>query len=181
MAHIRTYGYSTYIYFPLLKAGTKDFATGSDYTPAAGDVKISLAGGTASNTAHLPSAVTMGNGAMWALQLDSAELEAESIVITIIDAPTKAVEDQMLVIETYGAYGELNPYFFANAMLDVNLGDGVDSGGSTLRNAARAIVNKWEVSGTTLTVYKEDGTTVAYTTTLSTASGADSVTGSTPA
>jgi len=47
-------------------------------------------------------------------------------------------------------------------------------------NAMRFLRNKWSLSGTTLTVYEEDDTTVAFTATVSTTADADSVTGADP-
>ena len=50
----------------------------------------------------------------------------------------------------------------------------------SLLNAARFLRNKWTVSGTALTVYKEDGVTSAWTGTVTATAGADPVTGNTP-
>ncbi len=47
-------------------------------------------------------------------------------------------------------------------------------------NALRMIRNKLSISGSTLTVFKEDGSTPAYTNTLSTTAGVNPITGSTP-
>ena len=47
-------------------------------------------------------------------------------------------------------------------------------------NALRFLRNKWAVSGATLTVKKEDDATNAWTSTVTTAAGADPVTGNTP-
>lgn len=51
----------------------------------------------------------------------------------------------------------------------------------SLLNALRFVRNRWSVSGTTLTVTKEDDATTAWTATLSTDAAADPVTGSDPA
>lgn len=51
----------------------------------------------------------------------------------------------------------------------------------SLLNALRFLRNKWSISGTTLTVTKEDDATSAWTATLSTDAAADPVTGSDPA
>lgn len=48
-------------------------------------------------------------------------------------------------------------------------------------NALRFLRNKWALSGTTLTVYKEDDSTSAWTGTVSTNASADPVTGNDPA
>lgn len=50
----------------------------------------------------------------------------------------------------------------------------------SLLNAARFLRNKWSVSGTTLTVTKEDDATSAWTSALSTDAAADPITGSDP-
>lgn len=106
-ALLRKYGVQTDIYFPLIKRAVVDFAVSADYTFAAGDAKISKDGGAAASTTNNPSAITMGNGAMWKLTLTATEMQAAKIAVTIVDAATKAVEDQMILIETYGnASGE---------------------------------------------------------------------------
>ncbi len=72
----------------------------------------------------------------------------------------------------------------ADALLDRNMATGTDSGSATvrtLRQALRLMRNKFTAVGTTLTVYKEDDTTVAWTSTLTTDSAADPVTASDPA
>jgi len=98
----RKYGTQTTIYFPLIKASSQNFAVSGDYTHASGDVKISKDGGAAATATNSPSAITMGNGAMWSLTLTATEMQAAEIVVTIIDAATKAVEDQMIKLHTFG-------------------------------------------------------------------------------
>jgi hypothetical protein len=96
------YGEARHIYIPIVKRAVVDFAVGADWTPAAGDVKISKDGGAAANVTNLPTAITMGNGAMWDFSLTATEMQAAQVKVTVVDAATKAVEDQMFVIETYG-------------------------------------------------------------------------------
>jgi len=50
----------------------------------------------------------------------------------------------------------------------------------SLLNAGRFLRNKWSISGATLTVKKEDDSPTAWTSTVTTAAGADPVTGNTP-
>jgi len=102
MAESRKYGVQADIYFPLIDAGTQNFAVSGDYTHASGDVKVSKDGGAAVTASNSPSAITMGNGAMWKLTLTATEMQAALVVVVVSDAATKAVEDQMVVIETYG-------------------------------------------------------------------------------
>lgn len=69
----------------------------------------------------------------------------------------------------------------ADGILDRDMATGTDSGGRTVRNALRFLRNKWSISGTTLTVTKEDDATSAWTSTITATPGADPVTGNDPA
>lgn len=72
----------------------------------------------------------------------------------------------------------------ADALLDRDMSAGTDSGSPTVRTvrqALRFLRNKWSISGTTLTVTKEDDATASWTSTVSTTVGADPVTGNDPA
>ena len=120
------YNTATDFYFPLIKRGVVDFAVSGDYTYTAGDVKVSKDGGAAANPTGSPSAVTMGNTALWKLNLTGTELSAQVIVVTFADSATKAIEDQMLVIHTYGN---------ASAYLKADFSDAVRLGLTALPNA----------------------------------------------
>jgi len=90
---------------PIVKASSTDYAiVGNtptpDWTPAAGDVKISKDGGAFANIATLPSTVTLAGSAAWSWTLSAAETEATEIVIQIIDASPKAVQDQFFRLQT---------------------------------------------------------------------------------
>src|SRR4030095_6253533 len=124
---LREYGQAAVIYMPVIKRGVVDFALAADWTPAAGDVRISKNGGASANVATLPTAITMGNGAMWQFPLSATEMQAADIVVTVVDAATKAVEHQAFLITTYGN---------ASARHRVNLNDGVRAGLTALPNAA---------------------------------------------
>lgn len=127
MADLYEYGVAVHLYKPLIKRGVVDFAVGADWTPAAGDVKISKDGGAAANVTNLPSAITMGNTAMWDFSLTAAEMQAAKIRISVADSATKAVEDQFFELDTYGN---------ASAQHKVNLNDSVRAGLTALPNAA---------------------------------------------
>lgn len=127
MEILREYGVATHIYVPIIKRGVVDFAVGADWTPAAGDVKISKDGGAAANVTNLPSAIAMGNGAYWDFSLTATEMQAAQIVVTVADSATKAVEDQSFLLATYGN---------ASARHKVNLNDSVRAGLTALPNAA---------------------------------------------
>lgn len=126
MGFLRKYGAATHIYIPIVKRAVVDFAVGADWTPAAGDVKISKNGGAAANVTNLPTAIAMGNGAIWDFSLTATEMEAEQVVVTVADSATKAVEDQAFVIETYGN---------ASAQHAVDFDDAVRAGLTALPNA----------------------------------------------
>jgi hypothetical protein len=180
-AFIREYNVATTIYFPLIKVGVNNFAVGADYTHASGDVKISKDGAAAATATNAPSAITMGNGAMWKLDLTATEMQAKTIVITVIDATTKAVEDQMIVVETYGAgNGELDINDWVNQLLKFDISGITGEARRSVLNALRLLLNKWSVSAGTLTVTKEDDTTSAYTVALTGTAGADPITASDP-
>ena len=100
---------ATLITIPILKRGVVDFAVSADWTPAAGDVKVSLDGGAAANITNLPTAVAMGNTAYWAFILTAAELTCKSVIVTVADAATKAVEDQAFIVETVGHASAMYP------------------------------------------------------------------------
>lgn len=72
----------------------------------------------------------------------------------------------------------------ADAILNRDMSTGTDSGSPTvrtMRQALRFLRNKWSISGTTLTVTKEDDSTSSWTSELTGTAGADPVTASDPA
>lgn len=91
------YGIQQTFYFPMIKAGSQDFATSSDWTPVQADGDIIKDGGSSSLCTNT---VTYEGNGMWSLVLTATEMQATRICVSIIDAATKAVEDQGLVICT---------------------------------------------------------------------------------
>lgn len=116
-AFLRKYGSGAGadVYLPIVKRSGVDFALAADWTPAAGDVNVSKDGAAAANIGTLPTAVTMGNTAMWKFVFADAELQARTIAVTVADAATKAVEDQMFLVETYGHGAAMYPPDFSDA------------------------------------------------------------------
>lgn len=102
MEILRKYGVQTTIRFPLIKRNVLDLAATADYTPATGDTKISKDGGNFANTTNNPAAVGGTGSVGWTLTLTATEMQAAQIAIQIVDAATKAVEDQFILISTYG-------------------------------------------------------------------------------
>lgn len=101
-AFSRKYATATHIYVPIIKRGAVDFAVGADWTPAAGDVNVSIDGGAVANIGTLPTAITSGNGAFWDFTIATGEVTGKKIMVVVSDAATKAVEDTAFLIETYG-------------------------------------------------------------------------------
>lgn len=102
MSYLRAYGTllddTTAIYLPLLKYATPtDFAVSADWTPAAGDVKVSIDGGAAANVTNLPTYVTSKG---WKFILTAAELTGKNIQVRVADSATKAVCDDGFTVET---------------------------------------------------------------------------------
>lgn len=96
------YGVARHIYIPIPKAGSANHAVSGDWTPAAGDVKISKDGGAAVNVTNLPTAIAMGNSTVWDFSLTATEMQAAQINVTVADSATKAVDDTGFIVETYG-------------------------------------------------------------------------------
>lgn len=68
----------------------------------------------------------------------------------------------------------------ADALLKRDWASVTGEAARSVLNALRVLRNKWSISGTTLTVTKEDDTTAAFTSSLTTAAGAESITASDP-
>ena len=147
-AFLRKYNAATHVYLPMVKRGVVDFAVSADWTPATGDVKVSIDGAAAANIGTLPAAITMGNGAMWDFTVAAGEVQGKKISVTVVDAATKAVEDQMFVIETYGN---------ASAEYPPDLSDSVRLGLTSLPNAAAEAAGGLYTRGTGAGQINQDG------------------------
>jgi hypothetical protein len=99
------WGTATTFRAPIVKASSTDYAIvgntpSFDWTPVAGDVKISKDGGAFANIATLPGNVTLAGSAAWTWTLSAAETEATEIVIQVVDTAPKAVQDQFFRLQT---------------------------------------------------------------------------------
>jgi len=65
----------------------------------------------------------------------------------------------------------------ADAILKRDMGAVSGESARSLLNAIRKLMNKWSISGTVLTVTKEDDSTTAYTQNITSTSNADAITG----
>ena len=128
MPYLLKYNVADHLYVPIVKRGVVDFAVGADWTPAAGDVKYSKDGASPTNAGTLPAAVTSGNGAFWDFTFTGGELSAKKIQVTVVDAASKAIEDQFFDIFTFGNASAQYP--------GIDLSDAVRLGLTALPNAA---------------------------------------------
>ena len=104
------------IRIPIQKSGVDDFATGSDWTPVAADVQVSINGGTQADIGTVP---VYTNGA-WEFTLTNTEMTGKTIEVAVVDAATKAVDDVMIIIETFGNQNAMFPGVFgAQTNVDV--------------------------------------------------------------
>lgn len=94
------YGVALSFPAPIIKAGGDDFAATGDWTPAAGDVKVSKDLGNVANITTLPSAIGGVGSVLWTWPLSATEMEARHVAIQVVDAATKAVKDQGFVVDT---------------------------------------------------------------------------------
>lgn len=107
-------------------------------------------------------------------------------VYALVLSPDETV-DSIAVVKVIGQFGiELkgSAVQIADTLLDRDMSSGTDSGSTTVRTvrqALRFLRNKWSISGTTLTVTKENDTTASWTAQVTGTSGADPITSSDPA
>lgn len=116
--YLRKYGAATTVNFPLIKRDAVDFATTSDYTHATGDTKVKKDEGASANA---DAALVYEGEGVWSLSLTATEMQAARIVITVVDSATKAVEDQCVVIETYGNASAQHAFDLDTATQPVNV------------------------------------------------------------
>lgn len=99
------YGTQSDIRFTMVKRGSVDLAVTGDWTPAAADSAISKDGGNFADTTNTVAVVggSPTRGVVgWKLTISSTEAQAKELQIQIVDAATKAVEDQFLTVYTWG-------------------------------------------------------------------------------
>lgn len=157
-------------YVAIRRAGSNDFAASGDWTPAAGDVKVSIDGGAQANIAALP---VYTNGA-WKFVFSDAELTGKQISVMVVDSAVKAVDDVGLLIETYGHASAMHPLDLstpiADQVLDAVRADHLDANsiGEGIYHAHAHAANKQRANKATgaTTLYKDDGSTALVTKTL---------------
>lgn len=168
------------IYFPMIKAGSSDFAQSSDWTPVGADTQYSVDGAAFSNTTNAPA---NEGGGMWSLQLVAAEVNGARTAIKIEDAATKAVEDQALIIQTWGddsaglPFNAIADYVLRRgfqSMIDSSRGDAKSF--RSLAGAVAKLVNRLYRSGSNLIITEDDDSTTLGTQAMTTNPSADQIT-----
>lgn len=108
---------------------------------------------------------------------DPAETTEGDFLFTKAAGASLAVSDLATGVRWEGEAGGLSLDAIAGAVFKLDLSTLTGEASRSLLNAVRKLRNKWSVSGTTLTVFKEDGTTPAYTQTLTAVPEAAPITG----
>ena len=117
MAELLKYNVSDSIYFPLIDAGSVD----CENTPisfVAADTQISKDGAAFANSTNLPTHI---GGGIYKLVLTAAELSSKKVIVKLVDAATKAFEDQAILIDTYGNASGQHAFDLDQATQPVNV------------------------------------------------------------
>ena len=173
-------------------------AAAPDFTIAVGDTIDVIAATGAAGSGATASEVWGYAGRTLTANTNLNDLDASEIR-DAVGLAAADLDTQIATLATAAAVSSLNDVSAAdvNAQCDIAIADALnsiadailnrdlsavsDTNARTLLNAARFLRNKWSVSGTTLTVTKEDDTTSAWTATVSVDANADPITGNDPA
>lgn len=123
MFFLGKYATASTFFFPMVKRGVVDLASSGDWTPSTVDCRLTKDGSSAGPSTN---AVANVEGPTWKLALSATEMTAAEVTVQIVDAATKAVEDQWFNIYTYGN---------ASARLLPDFSDAVRFGLTALPNA----------------------------------------------
>lgn len=107
------YATAVTIPFTMIKRGVMDLAVSADWTPATGDVKVRQDAGSFANVGTLPSILSVAD---WGQPLTTGETTGKFVSVQIIDSATKAVEDNELILFTYGHASAYWPFDLSTAM-----------------------------------------------------------------
>lgn len=115
------YATATTINHPMIIRGLVDLAGQADWVPATGDIRLSK-NGAASAVATNLSICGAAPEVHWTLALTSLELTTPELVVQIVDlSGPKAVEDQFVLIYTYGNALAKIPFDLSLATVPANL------------------------------------------------------------
>lgn len=116
-----------------------------------------------------------------AIEVDTQDIQSRipaALVSGRIDASVGAMANNTLTAAALAVDAATE---IADSTLNRDMSAVSDTNARSPLNALRFLRNKWDASGTTLTVKKEDDSTTAWTATLTAAPGADPISGSDPA
>jgi hypothetical protein len=136
------YNTQTTFSFPMVKRAVVDLAVSADWTPAAADSAISKDQAAFADTTNTVAAVggsPTRTATGWKITLTATELSAAQVDLQIVDAATKAVEDQFITIYTYGN---------ASAKVVNDWSDAVRMGMTALPNATPGAAGGLLIAGT---------------------------------
>jgi len=149
-------------------------------------ITLSKVGGAFANPSVGATNATEVSNGWYSVTLSSADTDTlGDLVMRGAEGTIDDAEQIMQVSVAIASVSDIpTPNANADALLDRDMSIGTDSGSTTVRTvrqALRFLRNKWSISGTTLSVYKEDDTTASWTTQVTGTAGADPVTSSDPA
>lgn len=124
------------------KARGLGWAGSGDWTPATGDVKVSIDAGAQANIGTLPA---FANGAL-EFTLTAGELTGKRIKVTVSDVAPKAVNDLDIEVETFGHASALYPMDWSTVVPPANWAATVISAGGIV-DANVQKVNDVDITG----------------------------------
>src|ERR1041385_1823266 len=69
----------------------------------------------------MPTAIAMGNSAIWDFSITATEMQAAQVMVTVADSATKAVDDTGFIIEAYGNASGQHAFDLATATQKVDV------------------------------------------------------------
>ncbi len=157
------------------QADTKSFQ--SNPTLATGDAKVSIDGGALNDLATLPD-VDPNSSKLVKIALSAAEMNGANIQVVLSDAAGAEWCDCIINIQTTA--NQIDELALATAFTTIIPDSTAADGSRPTVNQALLMITRFlmekSLTGTTMTVKKEDGTTATMTFTLSDASNPTSIT-----
>jgi hypothetical protein len=168
------------VFFPMIVRDAADFATSGDWTPVGADCQFSKDGAAFGNTNSAPAYEGQG---IWSLALLGSEVDGLKTVISIVDSATKAVEDQALILATYGdssaqhKFDGLVDFIWRRSFGNIRTSsDGETPSFRSGLGLLAKMVNRVHPSGSNLLITQEDDSTTFGTQVMTTSAAADPIT-----
>jgi hypothetical protein len=186
--YLAEYGVAFNFAVPVVVAGSDDLAVSADWTPQAGDVKVSKNQGNVANITTLPVLVGGTGSVLWDFALSATEMQAAEIAIQVVDSATKAIKDTVFRIQTYGdASAQFafdlasNNVFSSNTVAEMSQGTPPVSptAEQMLNYLYREIVRSKIIvdtdTGNEKRIFADDGSTILYKKSLTDASSVTTI------